>query len=57
MTVGDVLDRVEAAGPRERRELLDEARAAVGLAPTRPVEARRHFGDDESRAARHPDAG
>jgi hypothetical protein len=44
MTVGDVLDRVEAAGPRERRELLDEARAAVGLAPTRTVEARRHFG-------------
>jgi HNH endonuclease len=33
-TVGDVLDRVEAVGPRGRRQLLDEARTALGLPTT-----------------------
>ena len=39
-TVGEALDRLEAADPAERRALLDEARAAAGLPSIEAVEAR-----------------
>src|SRR5215218_10446999 len=39
-TAGELLDRLEAMEPHERRELLDAARGAVGLEPTSTVDAR-----------------
>ncbi len=41
-TYGDVLDRLEQAGPAGRRQLLDKARGAVGLGTVAAAEADRN---------------
>ena len=40
-TVGDLLDRLAAMAPSERRAALDQARSRAGLPTTREVDARR----------------
>ena len=40
-TVGQLLDRLEAASPDQRCEVLDQARTAIGLDPVAAVERRR----------------
>jgi hypothetical protein len=42
-TTGDLLDRLEAADPTERRELLDDAREAAGLERSEDIDAREAF--------------
>jgi hypothetical protein len=41
-TAGELIDRLEALEPHERRAMLDHARAEVGLEPTAAVDARRY---------------
>jgi hypothetical protein len=43
LRVGELLDRIEGAGPDERRAMLDQARERVGLEPTGEVDFKREF--------------
>jgi hypothetical protein len=50
-TVGDLLDRVEAATPDQRRAMLDGARRRAGLATTGRIEAMEAFEAASSRSS------
>jgi hypothetical protein len=47
-TVGQLLDHIEALGPRERRTMLDQARTRAGL-PTATALASKSAYDEQSR--------
>jgi hypothetical protein len=53
-TAGDLLDRLEAAGPAGRRPILDDAREAAGLERTEDIDARERHEEARHLAIRPP---
>jgi hypothetical protein len=48
VTAGDLLDRLDAMSPEERRALLDQTRSEVGLPTASAIDASRRY-DEQSR--------